>query len=196
MYKYLVILITPIIFSGCALTTDEIHIPHHKGTNFTMRLPGAEKVTVQVEGEDKRTNALKDRVSVKKNGYGMEMAKIISSNDIAETFSEAITSELESLGFKIGSGGKKVKVELLRFYNDFKIGFFAGDAIADGLVKLIVLSNKGKVLFSHVYEGNGKEPNIQISTGSNARLALIKVMTEIVDKIAEDKDLHAALLQH
>jgi uncharacterized lipoprotein YajG len=195
MHKYLLILITPIIFSGCAFMTDEIHVPHQPGKNFTMLIPGAEKITVEVQNEDKRSH-LRDRVSTKKNGYGIEMAKITSTNDIAQTFADAIALELESCGFKMGTGGKIVKVELLRFYNDFKIGFFTPDAVADGMIKVIVLNQKGTVLFTSVYDSSITHSHIAAATGSSARKALMEVMTAIVDKVAMDETLHAALLKN
>lgn len=178
---------------GCALTEDKIDIPYQGRANITV-VQGADKVNVEVKNEDKRT-VFKDRVGAKKNGYGMEMAKIVPTNDVAKTFSDAVMFELENLGFKNGAGGKTVKVELIRFYNDFKMGFFAGDAVADGLVNIVVTNNKNEVIFTRSYEGGAIYPNIQLALGENAREALIKAMTDIVGKVAQDKELHTALLK-
>jgi len=131
MLRYITLIVIASIFTGCALTEDKIDIPYQGRANITV-VQGADKINVEVKNEDKRT-VFKDRVGAKKNGYGMEMAKIVPSNDVAKTFSDAVLFELENLGFKNGAGGKTVKVELIRFYNDFKMGFFAGDAVADGL---------------------------------------------------------------
>jgi len=193
MLKYLGIFLIVSTFAGCALTEDRIDIPYQGRANITV-VDGADKVNVEVKNEDKRT-VFKDRVGAKKNGYGMEMAKIVPSNDIAKTFSDAVMFEIENLGFKNGAGGKTVKVELIRFYNDFKMGFFAGDAVADGLVNIVVTNNKSEVIFSRSYEGGAVYPNIQLALGENAREALIKAMTDIVGKVAQDKELHAALLK-
>lgn len=180
-------------FGGCTLTTDRIDISYKPRANISV-VEGAEKVNVKVIHEDKRT-VYKDRVSVKKNGYGMEMAAIIPTTDVAKTFADAIASEIESLGFKIGEGGKIVKVQLVRFYNDFKMGFFAGDAVADGLINISVSNSSGDLLFSRSYEGGAIEKNIQLAIGENARLALTKAMTDIVTKVPQDKDLQSALLK-
>lgn len=193
MKNFIFLSLVAIIFSGCALTVDRIDIPYQGRANITV-VEGAEKVNVNVTNEDKRT-VFKDRVGTKKNGYGMEMALIVATNDVAKTFSDAISFELENLGFKVAEGGKTVKVELIRFYNDFKMGFFAGDAIADGLINVLVTNKKGDVIFVRSYEGGAIEPNTQLATGKNARAALIKAMTDIIGKVAQDKDLHAALLK-
>jgi len=194
MLRYITLIAIASIFTGCALTEDKIDIPYQGRGNITV-VDGADKVNVEVKNEDKRT-VFKDRVGAKKNGYGMEMAKIVPSNDVAKTFSDAVLFELENLGFKNGAGGKVVKVELIRFYNDFKMGFFAGDAVADGLINVVVTNTKDEVIFSRSYEGGGIYPNIQLALGENAREALIKAMTDIVGKVAQDKDLHAALLKN
>jgi uncharacterized lipoprotein len=182
----------PLIVSGCALTVEEIEIPYQGDANITV-VDGAGNVLVDVKSQDKRT-VYKDRVGAKKNGYGMEMASIITKQDVAKSFADAISFELENMGFRLGEGQKTLKVDLMRFYNDFKIGFFAGDAVADGLINVSVLDQKGETIFSRAYEGGGTEANIQLATGSNARAALIKAMSNIVGKVAQDKDLHKALL--
>lgn len=181
------------LLSGCALTVDRIDVPYQGRGNITV-VEGAAKVEVEVVEIDKRT-VFKDRVGAKKNGYGMEMASIEAINDVAKTFAQAAAFEFEQLGFKIGKGGKLVKVELVRFYNDFKMGFFAGDAVADGLINIQVEDQSGTNLFTKSYEGGGMEQNIQLASGENARIALMKAMTDIVGKIAQDKDLHKALLK-
>ena len=193
MLRYITLIAIASIFTGCALTEDKIDIPYQGRGNITV-VQGADKINVEVKNEDKRT-VFKDRVGAKKNGYGMERAKIVPSNDVAKTISDAVLFELENLGFKNGAGGKVVKVELIRFYNDFKMGFFAGDAVADGLINIVVTNGKNEVIFTKSYEGGGIYPNIQLALGENAREALIKAMTDIIGKVAQDKDLHSALLK-
>ena len=191
--KYLITLIILVVSSGCALTQDTINIQYEGKANLIV-VEGAESIEVLVKHEDKRT-VYKDRVGTKKNGYGMEMAKIVPANDIAKTFADAIKFELQNLGFKIGDNRKKLTVELVRFYNDFKMGFFAGDAVADGLINVAIKDKSGELLFSKSYEGGAIEPNIQLALGHNAEIALKKTMANIVEKIAHDKDMHSALLK-
>lgn len=192
--RKLLVVFAVLLLSGCALTVDKIDVPYQGKPNITV-VDGAGSVFLNVVNEDKRT-VFKDRVGTKKNGYGMEMAAIVPNNDVAKTFADAISHELESVGFKLGPNGKIVKVELVRFYNDFKMGFFAGDAVADGLITVQVLTPKGDIIYSRSYEGGAIEPNIQLATGSNAQAALVKAMADIVAKVVQDKELHAALLKN
>lgn len=192
--RKLLVVFAVLLLSGCAFTVDKIDVPYQGKPNITV-VDGAGSVFLNIVNEDKRT-VFKDRVGTKKDGYGMEMAAIVPNNDVAKTFADAISHELESVGFKLGPNGKTVKVELYRFYNDFKIGFFAGDAVADGLITVQVLTSKGDILYTRTCEGGAIEPNIQLATGSNAQAALVKAMADIVAKVVQDKELHAALLKN
>ncbi|MGE4291430.1 MAG: YajG family lipoprotein [Desulfovibrio sp.] len=182
-----------LLFSGCAFSVDKIDVPYQGRANITV-VEGAENVSFQIAYEDKRT-VYKDRVGTKKNGYGMECADIVATNDVAKTFAEAVAFELENIGFKSGESGKTVKVELVRFYNDFKIGFWSGSAVADGLINVVVYQADEEMLFTKSFEGGGIEEPIMIASGSNARAALVKAMADIVSKVVQDETLHAALLR-
>ena len=47
----------------------------------------------------------KDKVSAKKNGFGMEMAPIIAKEDVAQTLKKAVEVELTNRGFCLRDGG-------------------------------------------------------------------------------------------
>ncbi|SEH25806.1 YajG family lipoprotein [Magnetospirillum fulvum] len=190
--RLLAILVASLGLSACALTVDSIDVPYQAGANLSV-VEGASDAKVQVSGIEGRT-VYKDRVSVKKNGYGMEMADIVASNDIPKTIASAVEKELSSLGYAIGPGGSKVEVQVTRFYNDFKIGMFSGDAIADASAIVKVIGPDGKNAFIKHYEAGGIEENIQLTMGSNARQALIKAMRNLVAAIINDKDLQTAII--
>ncbi|MGZ8920661.1 MAG: YajG family lipoprotein [Limisphaerales bacterium] len=177
--------------SGCALTKENIGLHYTPNTHAT-KVPGAENAHITVTATDSR--AIKDRVSSKKNGYGMEMAPIIATNDVATLFREALEVELEQLGFQKGAGANLV-CDITRFYNDFKVGFWAGDAAADAMVNIQVKDNKGPIIFTKSYASEGRKENIQLAGGNNARVALEAALNEIVRKAIADPDLIAALLK-
>src|SRR5262245_28010330 len=85
-----------LLFSGCALNKDYIAASNVSQTGVA-HLEEAERVVVHVEVNDART--IRDRVSVKKNGYGMEMAPIIATNDVAALLKTALETELTDRGF-------------------------------------------------------------------------------------------------
>jgi uncharacterized lipoprotein YajG len=106
---------------ACALTTDEVDLQYESKTSTNI-VPGANAVTVQVnvtEGQSSNTN----KVSVKKNGYGIEMAPIVSRTSLSNLVKSAIQEELAKEGFRIGPGQIYLETEIQKFYNDFKVGF-------------------------------------------------------------------------
>src|SRR5262245_7243873 len=94
------------LLSGCALTEDKVVIRYQAPANITVT-KGADKVMITISAKEGRVSN-RDRISTKKNGYGMEMAKIVSANDVVAEVSNAVRVELESLGFKTGSSGIQV----------------------------------------------------------------------------------------
>jgi hypothetical protein len=76
-----------LICGGCALTTAKIDVAYQPLAQ-AVPVQGASAVKVHVSVIDGRTTSRttnRDRVSVKKNGYGMEMASIVATNNIPDT---------------------------------------------------------------------------------------------------------------
>ena len=178
--------------SGCALTTSHIDVPYQP-IAASRPIPDASASAVAVSAVDDRTT-YRDRVGTKKNGYGMEMAAIVPDNDIPDTVRDAFRQELGARGFRIGDGPGTVQVEVVRFYNDFKPGFFSGDAVATVAFNVKVSSPAHPGAFSKYYEGTGTEPNIQIMGADNTRAALVKAFQSAVGSAVNDPDLIQAVL--
>ena len=75
------------LLSGCALTKDYVSLSYVPQANVA-KIDGADAVTVSLDVKDVRT--IQDKVSAKKNGFGMEMAAIIAKEDVARTVKSAI----------------------------------------------------------------------------------------------------------
>lgn len=179
--------------SGCALTTDRIDLQYNQQSGVSP-LPGASNVSVGVHVADQRPD--KSKVSSKKNGFGMEMAPILATEDVAITIRRAIEQELRARGFQLGPDAASVQIvaDLTRFYNDHKVGFFAGDAVADLNMSVAVKSKGGAVLYSRQIVAQGVEPNTQLMTGNNARLALNRALENGMKYLFEDQAFLAALI--
>ena len=194
MRKILMALALALVTSGCALTTDSIDVPYERGTDAAPAVvPGASNAAVRVSATDGRTT-YRDRVSSKKNGFGMEMAAITATNDIPQSVGDAVKAELAARGFNLGPGGADVTVEVLKFYNDFKNGFFAGDAVADVALQVTVLRPDKSIAYAKYYDASGTEPNIQLAVGSNARRALIIAFRNAVNSVVNDGEFLQAVL--
>jgi len=179
--------------SGCALTTEQVELNYTQQAGVS-RIAGAETVSVNVQVTDQRLD--KSKISSKKNGYGMEMAPITAAEDVAVTVRKAIEKELQARGFKPGSDAALVRIaaDITRFYNDHKIGFFAGDAVADLNLSVIVKSNSGALLYSKQIIAQGMEKNTQLASGNNAKIALERALENGMKTLFEDRSFVSALL--
>jgi uncharacterized lipoprotein len=178
--------------SGCALTTDKIDLQYAVKPGATT-LPGANEVSVAVQVSDQRAD--KSKVGTKKNGYGMEMAPIVPAEDITATIRRAIESELFARGFKLGPDAVvQIAADVTRFYNDFKMGFFAGDAVADLNMTATVRSRKGEVLYTRQVVVQGQEPNTMLASGDNAKIGLTRALENGMKLLFEDQAFLGALL--
>jgi len=174
---------------GCALTTDTIRV----GYSMTRARPiaGAEGTMVTVKVKDAR--GMGDRVSVKKNGYGMEMAPILDP-DAINTLKGAIEGELRARGFAPGSGAT-VDVEVVRFYSDFKMGFFAGDAMADLNLSVQVKGPDQAILFAKSVQAEGANKGVLVAGGDEAKVALEGALRDGMTKLLDDPAFFDALLK-
>ena len=180
------------VSSACALTTETIQLDYSPRTGVAQ-IQQAETVTVLVSVSDTRSRT--DRVSSKKNGYGMEMAAITSQNDPVSVVRQAIEAELRGRGFQIGQSGLTVKTEVQKYYCDFKSGFFSGDAVAEVTLGVQVLTTGGAITYASVIAGEGKEPNVQLASGGNAKLALDRALQDAMDKLFGNQTFLDALLK-
>jgi uncharacterized lipoprotein YajG len=177
--------------AACALSEDKVPVDYLANAGV-MPVAGAEAVTLTVTGADRRTQYM-DRIGTKKNGYGMEMARIVSTNDVVELVRGAVELELKAQGFAIGANGLSVTVELQNFYNNFRLGLVQGSAVADVALAVKVRNAAGALLYSQLYDATASN-DVFMASGTNAREALQKALAVATRKIVDDRALQAALL--
>lgn len=189
-----IVALASLCFGGCALTTAKVDIQYVPQTGVAV-IADSKAVVVNVLVDDNRLE--KTKVGSKKNGYGMEMARIVPVEDVNVTFKKAIEYELKSRGFSLGQDDALVTIDadLTKYYNDFKMGFFAGDAVAELNMGVTIKNKKGDLVYSRQFVAQGTESNIQIAGGENARLALEKALSEGMKKLFADQTFIATLLK-
>lgn len=188
-----VLLVILVSGGGCALQEDIVEV--RNAAPVTARpVTGADLVAVGVVTKDERTTP-RDRVSAKKNGYGMEMAAIRSSNDVVAEVGLVVEKALQGLGVATSlDRDGKVEVSVHRIWNDFKAGFWSGNAVGDVAATITVRDAQGRIVFTRLYSAQGVEPGIQVASGENARLALVAALGDLQDRIVGDPQLAQALV--
>ena len=192
MYRVTFILVFLMLLSGCALTKEHITLDYVPQSNVEA-IRGSEKVNIKLNVTDART--MRDKVSYKKNAYGMEMGEIISDSDVIDLIRKSIKTELQNRGFIVDSGGTNVNIELIKFYNDFKSGFFAGDASAEIIMGVQVKQKNGNIPYNKTITGAYVEQNVQLATGGNAKRALDGALKDVIPKLMNDQKFIIALME-
>lgn len=179
--------------SACALSEDTVSL-QYAPMGAVAEMPGAKQASIIVNVVDARSDH-RDRVSTKKNGYGMEMAAIRADRDVTLLVKEAIEAELRARGFRVGEGSAQAKIDLLKFYNDFKVGFFSGDAIADVTFNVQVVGANGAIVFSKPISSSGKAADIMLASGSNAKEALENGLRTAIANLMQDAEFMSAVMK-
>ena len=186
------ILIFLLLSSGCALTKEHIALDYAPQQNIDP-IRGSEKINLGVSVKDSRK--LKDKVSYKKNAYGMELAEIVPDKDVVELVRDSIKTELRNRGFNTNGNDALVNIDLIKFFNDFKSGFFAGDASGELIMVVQVKRNNGNIIYDKVISGEYLEQDIQLATGKNAKLALEGALKDAISKLVNDTEFIKALME-
>ncbi|HTH15246.1 MAG TPA: YajG family lipoprotein [Magnetospirillum sp.] len=182
-----------ISLSACALTVDEVDLAYKPQTQ-AVAIGGADNVKVRVTATDARASN-RDRISVKKNGYGMEMASIVAKQDVPKLVADAIEQDLKARGFRIDSGAVFVLVDVNKFYNDFKTGFFAGQAVGEVMLNVQVLNAGGRMFYSKSYPGEYTVNDVMMFSGTNAKEAVEGALGNALAKVMTDQYFLQAIIE-
>ncbi|MFM2343851.1 MAG: hypothetical protein RLZZ210_459 [Pseudomonadota bacterium] len=161
-----------------------------------VKINEASDVKVSVTVKDKRPDTSR-KVSAKKNGYGMEMADIIANEDVSIIITKAIEEELIARGFTISDKDMLVNIvaDVTRFYNDHKLGFFSGDAIADLNMSVVIKNKSNQIIYNKQIACRGIEEHTQLATGKNAKLALEKALQNGMKILFQDEKFISSIIE-
>ena len=147
-------------------------------------VPGADRVSLDVVVRDKRAQ-FTDRVGTLRGSSKI----LVADNDVSELVRSAIAHEFEGQGFVPAAGGLIVTVELQNFYCDYSMSTVANVAFT-----IRVRDLAGLTLYSHHYEGTGKDSSGIFLSKTNAKAALEQALGRAVKQVGEDRALQLALL--
>jgi len=192
--KKLLLFVAVVLLSGCAFSTDRIDLSYSPKAGVVPNKE-ADNVAIGLNVYDERQDK-SNKVSSKKNGFGIETAPILANEDLNVTFRKALELELRARGFKIDNQAiVSVDVNLIKFWNDFKLGVFAGDSTAELNMSIAVKDKSGKIYYTKVITAQGVEPNIQLMTGDNAKMALDRALENGISQLFADKAFFQRLIE-
>ena len=181
------------LLNACALTVDTIDV-EYKPDVAAKVLPDAKSVVVNLDVQDVRTS-YQDRVSSKKNGYGMEMAAIVSKRDVRSMVIDAFRTELKLRGFSVGESPVSVQTNIHKFYSDFKVGFFSGESVGEVTFFVQVQGLDSKPFHANTYTGEGEITDVVLMGGENAKKSIELAFATAVQKVMTDERFIQAILK-
>lgn len=212
--RIVLVLLATALASGCALTTDTVSFhyvaePQHEPPSIdetsgdqqiAVQAVGAQSVGEQ-EGPDLPAVSLsvidarprKNQISHKMNGYGMETAPIVSSQDIPSLFRMAIADELRVRGYEVTDSDLEIGCEVQEFYNSWRAHLLSGDAIANVRMVIKIRDAEGRYLFSEMITGSAEKTGIQLTSGANAKAALDLAFRDCMQRLFARKDFYDAI---
>ncbi|MBL4721254.1 MAG: hypothetical protein JKY20_09010 [Alphaproteobacteria bacterium] len=181
-----------LILNACALTVDTVDI-EYKPDATAIALPGAKGIVVNLDVQDVRTS-YQDRISTKKNGYGMEMASIVSTRDVRSMVIDAFQTELKARGFSVGKSAVSVQANIHKFYSDFKVGFFSGESVGEVTFSVQVQDSNSKPIHAKIYTGEGVVTGVMLMGGENAENSIELAFTTAVKKVMADENFIKSIM--
>jgi uncharacterized lipoprotein YajG len=181
-----------LLLGACALAPETIDINYASRSTASPAQQGVGNL-VELRTIDGRVSH-RDRVGTKKNGYGVELARITASRSPLEVVRNSVQQELTARGFAIGPGGAILTIELLDFYSDFKPAFII--PVADSAAEVsfsLQIGAPGTSVFSRIYRGKGTGTDAIVMTPGAARVALEQALAEAMQQVTDDAALRTAL---
>jgi uncharacterized lipoprotein len=135
-------------------------------------------------------------VATKKNGYGVELARIKSTRNPFEIVRSAVEQQLKSCGATVAPGGAVITTELLTFYSDFKPAFLipTADSASEVSFNLKVEASDGGSIYNRTYRGLGSAQDVLVMTPGGSRVSLEQALREAIRDVAQDQTLMSALI--
>jgi uncharacterized lipoprotein YajG len=134
-------------------------------------------------------------VSRKKGDHGIERAAIRLKGNLADDVERAVQLELSQLGYVVGTGTVRIEIEIHKFYNDFKQGFFTDRGVSELFLGVHVLHRDGRILFSKNIIGLGEKGGVWVQSGKHAKHALEAALSDAIYKLVKDPSFQQALKQ-
>jgi ABC-type uncharacterized transport system auxiliary subunit len=110
---------------------------------------------------DAREQNTRDRIGDKRNGYGMVMGKIGTTEPVPDVVKKVLTQTFAANKQKVvddaAAANVKVEAEVKKFWFDYKTGLVTVEFFADTQINLVVKDASNKEIFRQDFKGYASE---------------------------------------
>lgn len=192
MKRLLTILASAMCLTACATGTTNLTL----GLSDEAAKPGLlseipASTVFLAEVTDSRPAGETDRIGNKRNGYGMVMGAVGTSEPVTDVVSDTITKTLATNGHAVSedqsAAAVKVEADVKRFWFDYKTGLVTVEFFGDVQVALKVIDiATGSTIFEETFKGYYSD-----KTGGG----LSKTWTRVMDATLADLSREISLSQ-
>lgn len=184
--------------SACALGASNVTLA--KSQNYLVKpallteAPSRKIAITQVT--DAREEATRDRIGDKRNGYGMVMGTIVSTEPVTDTVKKVIadtfTANKHTVVADPAAANLKVEAVVNKFWFDYKTGLIDVEFFADVQTRLSVKDAAGTEVFAKDFKGYASEKTMGGLEDLWARV-IDSALADLSREISLSMDLKAAL---
>jgi len=187
-----IMILVAVVGAACSAVSSNPITLEYTAPDFLNPAQGAEGVTVRVVVYDARA----DRSSLGnlQDSGGAAIGPITTTSDLTGTIAQATASSLATRGFNVtATGPVVVRIDLVRFDNQFVATTFGESASARMVINVQVIEAGGKQIYAKTYSAQGRNANFQSASSDNAKPALDRALSDAVNALVTDPDFIAAL---
>lgn len=183
MKRLMGLVLAAFTLTACATGTTKISLGVSDEAVKAGVISEAAPVTLYLaEVTDERDAAHKERIGDKRNGYGMVMGAIGTTEPVTDTVADTLTKTFEASGHSVvteaGNAPLRVDAAVKNFWLDYKTGLVTVEFFGDVQVALKVTDTAtGAVVFEDLFKGYYSD-----KTGGG----LSKTWTRVMDAALQD----------
>ena len=176
---------------GCAPAAVDVPITYVPQTNV-QQVRGAESVRIDVQIRDARTN----KAEIGAFADPIHTSEITTNDNLTDTVKDAVQTELQNRGFKVGAGGPAIVIDINGLDVRHHVSLF-GDKTARAVMMMHVrvIRKNGDTLYSQEAAGERGESNVWYyeSVGSPKHFVNLAIQDCIRHLFADPKFIDALL---
>ena len=183
------------ILGACATGTTDISMAMNDDIAKAGLLSEAPATVVTITATDAREDEKRDRIGDKRNGYGMVMGKIGTTEPVESVVQRVVNETFSANGHTVSKsadeGGLSIETEVTNFWFDYKTGLVTVEFFGDIQVLLKVIDPATEtVIYEEKFKGYHSE-----KTGGGLSKTWTKVMDAALQDLSREIGMSMGLME-
>ncbi|HEY7798502.1 MAG TPA: hypothetical protein VIA80_07050 [Hyphomonadaceae bacterium] len=196
MLKIIAAALAGLSLTACAMGTTNISLAKAPIARPALLAEAPSRMVAITQITDSRDETMRDRIGDKRNGYGMVMGKIGTTEPVPDVVKKVLTDTFTANKHKVvtDAAGANVKVdaEITKFWFDYKVGLVTVEFFADAQVRMSVKDANNAEIFKHDFKGYASEKTAGGLSDVWTRV-MDAALADLSREISLSTDLKAAL---